>query len=276
MLLQPSSISWPTDLQPIPHVNDGCEQLRVTLHHLRTKEDLLRVLGQYIQFNAPFGAGVASLAGQVAVRRDLFGDSNEPIDIVSDRSSEIAAHIFAAAVEEFCGCSPQHSQSHRRLAQQALKAAGKFFGYKPDSLNVIVEPTRATESSTQKVQRGYGIGHRMNENALLHGIGFHIGSEQLAGEEFRIFDSFLRQEHHDLVEYMETVDPEISDVQTYIWFRLHTTVEDEHADHAVKAANLALQYYRGKQKVDAVKSRIVQGVAHFAKVQTDFIKRIAD
>lgn len=267
-------ITWLADLQPLPQSRGGCEQLRLALGQLRTHEDLLRILGRYVHFNAPFGAGVAHLASQVAVRQDLFGDETESVPMISDRSYDIAAQIFAAAVEEFCGSSPEHNQSHRRLAQDALRAAGKHFGYKGAALSKIVEPNRETDMAMQRAKSGYGIGQNMDEETLLQGIGFHIGSEQLAGEEFRIFDTFLREEHADLVRYMESVDPEVSNVQTYIWFKLHTTVEDEHADHAFQAANLALRYYRGHQDVGAVKERIIDGFINFADVQTNFLTHI--
>ncbi len=265
-------ITW-SELSALPDVQKGCEHLHVALEQLRTHGDLVRVLSRYVHFNAPFGAGVAHLASAVAQRPDLFGDPNTIEHYLSDRSYEVAAPLFAAAIDEFGGESAKY-QPHRTLAQNTVQAVGKFFGYNGASFKSLIDPNAETIIAMEGAKSGYGIGQVIDENALFQNMGFHIGSEQLAGEEFRIIDTFLRREHPALVSHMEMVDPEISDVQTYIWIALHTTVEDEHAELAFRAANLALRYYRGDQEPYEMRKQIVKGFVDFVKLQTEFLESI--
>ena len=87
----PTTPSWSAELEPLRQESNRC--LSIVLGQVQTKEDLLRVLGQYAAFNGPFGAGVAQLASQVAVHQDLFKDPQESVSVLADRSGEIAKFI---------------------------------------------------------------------------------------------------------------------------------------------------------------------------------------
>ncbi|HLD71853.1 MAG TPA: hypothetical protein VI873_04565 [Candidatus Peribacteraceae bacterium] len=266
----PTTPSWSAELEPLRQESNRC--LSIVLGQVQTKEDLLRVLGQYAAFNGPFGAGVAQLASQVAVHQDLFKDPQESVSVLADRSGEIAKHIFAAAVDEFGGADARYP-SHRTLAQYAVKGAGKFLGYEKTSLNAKLAPNETTLQAVEKVKTGYGFGASLDQWELLKSIGFHLGSEYLAGDEFRIIDAFLRERFPDLVASMETVSPEIAAIATSTWIKVHTTVEDEHAAHAVTAANLALEY---QEDPEYAKALITRGMQNFAKIQREFLAHMGE
>src|SRR5712692_4360634 len=103
-----------TDFEVILGTSQGCCTFRKTLERIRDEKELLRMLGRYISFNSVFGSGVASLAGQIGSRQDLFRDSEEALALIADRSVEVAAAIFFAAAGEF---GDRTRRTHRSLAQ---------------------------------------------------------------------------------------------------------------------------------------------------------------
>jgi len=233
----------------------------------------VRALGRYIQFNSTFGGGVANLAGEIAVRQDLFRDREEPVQILADRSVEVAADIFFAAVDEFDDRATNQRDTHRTLAQATLKATGRFFGYDLSALDAIVRPNETTLAAIRQVRAGYGISQVVDEAKLFRDLGFHMGSEILADEEFQVIDRFLRSRHGDLVDYLENTEVTINEAahRAYYWIRIHTSVEADHFAFAVKGANRALRYYVGPGRAADAKVGIVEGFREFAGVQAAFM-----
>src|ERR1044072_8696400 len=87
------------DVSPILETHDGGRTFERALRRRARGGELGRLLGQYIHFNSVFGSGVANLAGEIGARQDLFRDPEEAVSAVADRSVEVAAHIFYAAVD---------------------------------------------------------------------------------------------------------------------------------------------------------------------------------
>src|ERR1700682_4788660 len=81
--------------------HSGNKAFAAALERVANGYELLAALGRYVHFNSNFGCGVAHLAGQLGVRRDLFRDRAEPVEALADRSSEVASYIFFAAIDEF-------------------------------------------------------------------------------------------------------------------------------------------------------------------------------
>lgn len=261
------------DLTPILEPHLGNKVFTEVLNGIATNDELLRMLAHYIQFNSPFGGGVTNLAGEIAVRQDLFRDSNEPLGITADRSVEVASKIFFAAIDEFDDRATPHMDTHRTLAQATLKGAGQFFGYDASALNSVVCINEVTFAVIGKVREGYAVGQSVSEQNLFHAIGFHMGSEILADEEFRLLDGFLRKKYPELVDYLEKTKIKINGVQhaAYYWIRIHTTVEADHFAAATTGADIALQYYAGQESRDRIKKWILEGFAEFTAVQTEFM-----
>jgi hypothetical protein len=261
------------DLEPVLAEHTGNRTWEQTLGEIGDGRGLLRVLGRYIYFNASFGGGVANLAGEIAVRQDLFRDANEPVSMLADRSVEVAADIFAAAIDEFGDPSIAQRGTHRSLAQATLKAAGKFWGLAPDALDPVVRPTAALQSTIQRVRQGYGVNQSVDAEELFRGIGFHLGSEILADEEFRMLDAYLRESQKELVAHLERSEEEIGSVRcpAYLWIRIHTHVEADHFVFAVQGANRALGCFVGQQGAVTARDWILAGFREFAAVQTAFM-----
>jgi hypothetical protein len=262
-----------SDIEAVLATHCGNRIFAEALQRVVTGDELLCMLGRYIHFNSIFGSSVTSLAGEIAARQDLFRDADEVIEIIADRSVEVAADIFFAAIDEFGGHTTNHRKTHRSLAQATLKATGTFFGFDPARINNIVCLNESTSAAIYKVQEGYGVNQLMYEHEIFHSIGFHLGSEILADEEFRILDNFLLKKYPDLVKYLDKTKVTIGGSQypAYYWIRIHTSVEAEHFDVAVKGANHALRYYAGQESRTQIKDWIIEGVTDFTVVQGDFM-----
>ena len=266
------------DLAPVLAIHSGNATFRAVLLSALAPERLTRILAQYIQFNSAFGPGVANLAGEIAARQGLFRDPDEPLVIASDRAAHVASDFFYAAVDEFDDRATPWRDTHRTLAQATLKGVGVHFGYATDRLNEIAAVKGATEAAMAEVWEGYGIGARLEEERLFAAMGFHTGSEILADQEFVILDRHLREKHPDLVRSLEPMTVEILGERhnAYYWVRIHTGVEAEHFDAALKGVNAALRFYSGAVELGTAKDWILQGFSSFADVQQEFMASLAE
>lgn len=266
------------NLDPVLRAHRGNQDLERAFEQAGDPRQLLSVLGRYIQFNSAFGAGLANLAGEIAARQGLFRDAQEPLKIAADRAAEVASDFFFAAVDEFDDRATPWRDTHRTLGQATLKGAGAFFGYTPEQLNDVVRVNAATEAAMSRVWEGYGVGTRLEDPRLFSAMGFHTGSEILADQEFVIIDRTLRRDRADLVRALEAMKVEILGQKhnAYYWIRIHTGVEAEHFDAALKGVNNALRYYAGEADPGAVKGWILDGFTRFAGVQGDFMKGLAE
>lgn len=266
------------DLGPVLAGHRGNEALVAALDQAAQPERLLSVLGRYIQFNSAFGAGLANLAGEIAARQGLFQDPGETLRVAADRAAEVASDFFYAAVDEFDDRATPWRDTHRTLAQATLKGLGAFFGYTDEQLNAAVRINHATRRAMDEVWEGYGIGARLEESRLFSAMGFHTGSEILADQEFVLIDRHLRQGRPDLVRSLEAMRVPLLDQRhnAYYWIRIHTGVEAEHFDAALKGVNNALRFYAGPRAPEAVKADILAGFSRFAAVQSGFMAALAE
>lgn len=264
------------DIAPRLAIHKGNRIFSNVLSKIRNSNDLLRVLGHYIYLNAPFAGGVANLAGEIAVRQNLFIDVTEPVHNLADRATHVAADIFYACIDEFYDRSTPRRGTHRTFAQATLKGLGQYFNVDDTTLNDLIHPTTDLLQDTQRICDGYALNHALDETALFRAIGFHAGSEILADEEFRILDAFLQANYPDTVLYLKNHEVAIGDSArpAYHWVKIHTSVEADHFQFAMQGANDALRYYAGTQPLATVKEQILDGFDQFAEVQTEFMQHL--
>jgi len=266
------------DLQGVLSAHHGTQALELAVERAATPPLLLSVMARYIQFNSAFGPGLANLAGEIAARQGLFRDLQEPVTILADRAAEVAADFFYAAVDEFDDRATPWRDTHRTLAQATLKGMGAFFGYAPEQLNDVLRLNPATEDAIDLVWEGYGVGAHLEEGRLLGGMGFHTGSEILADQEFVALDRALRAHRPELVAALEGMKVPILGERhnAYYWIRIHTGVEAEHFDAALKGVNNALRFYAGGTPPETVKGWILDGFTRFADVQSAFMAALGE
>ncbi len=266
------------DLAPVLAAHRGTEALQRAVEGAATPGALLCVVGRYVQFNSAFGPGLANLAGEIAARQGLFRDPDEPLRLVADRAAEVAADFFYAAVDEFDDRLTPWRDTHRTLAQATLKAMGAYFGYTPRQLNDVIRINPATEASIARVSDGYGLGAALDDARLFRAMGFHTGSEVLADAEFNVLDQGLRKGHREMVEALQKTRVAIGGQEhdAYYWVRIHTSVEADHFDAALKGVNNAARFYAGASDPAAVKGWVLAGFREFADVQGAFMTALAE
>lgn len=265
-----------SDLEAPLREGAGQQALTAALRRIRTGEELVAMLGSFIHFNSIFGGCVANLAGEIAVRQDLFRSREEPVAMLADRSADVAAAIFFAAVDEFDDRVTRHRDTHRSLAQATLKGVAAYLGFDDDALNALTQPSPALLEALRNVREGYGVNQPVSDEALFRGIGFHLGSELLADAEFNAWNHFLRTEHAPLVAHLEAIRVRIDDTEhaPYFWIKVHTSVEVDHFDSAVRGADLALSTYAGAAGPAVARGWILEGFRRFAEVQTAYLTHL--
>jgi hypothetical protein len=266
------------DLAAVLDAHRGNAVLRAAFEGASEPAAFLRTLGRYVQFNSAFGPGLSNLAGEIAARQGLFRDEGEAVKILADRAAEVGSDFFYAAIDEFDDRATSWRDTHRTLAQATIKGAGAFFGYAPEQLNDVLQINAATEEAMRRVWRGYGIGEDLTEPRLFSGMGFHVGSEILADREFLIIDQVLKERRPDLVARLNATKVEILGEKhnAYYWIHIHTGVEAEHFDAALRGVNSALRFYAGAHDLAEVKGWILDGFSWFARVQSEFMEALAE
>jgi hypothetical protein len=266
------------DLQSTLESHTGNDDLRAAFEQAREPKRLLSVLGRYVQFNSAFGAGLANLAGEIAARQGLFLDAEEPVRLLSDRAADVAADFFYAAVDEFDDRATPWRDTHRTLAQATIKGTGLHLGFRLDQLDAAISINDETRAAMARVFDGYGVGARLEERALFEAMGFHVGSEILADREFVVIDETLRRTRAELVAALEAMKVDILGAKhnAYYWIRIHTGVEAEHFDAALKGVNRALGYYAGESEPSQIKAWILGGFERFARVQAGFMAALGE
>ena len=105
------------DVQKVLSSYQGSSYFQKTLDQ-STEQDISPTVIKYVYFNRLFGAGVAYLSSRLALQTSLFNDPNETSKLWSDRSMEVAACVFAAAIDEFGDRGLPSHPTHRTMAQQ--------------------------------------------------------------------------------------------------------------------------------------------------------------
>ncbi len=247
--------------------------------------DLIRFLGRYTAWNSVFGASVASLAGRIGRHQEFFLDEKEPVPSLADRSVFVASFFFDAARDEFDDRDIPERSTHRCLAQATIKGLigyaqkndPSFDATKAESL--VQEPDWLRELK-RDVVAGYGLGADHDRGALFSAMGFHLGSEVLADQEFSVFDQTLTAGQPDLVAYLKDTSFAIADetFRAYAWLGIHSGhgggVEADHFDYAIRGVRHALGYSPASAR-DELRSCILKGFDAFAKNHEAFFAKVA-
>ena len=245
------------------------------------RAQLVKFFARYISWNGFFGAGVATLAGKIARARRLFIDPEEQFVPAADRSVLVASYFFDAARDEFDDHESAERDPHRSLAQAFLK--GMIAEVLPDAdaarRNEITADPMWLTALNGAVATGYGAYRSDDLPTLFSAMGYHLGSEVLADQEFSIIDAILREKGKGLAERLESstvrIGPE--NHNAYIWIRIHSgtggAAEADHFAWATKGVNLALGYVPADVREDLAR-QAERGFLAFAHDQREFFAQV--
>ncbi len=246
----------------------------------------VRFLGRYASWNGFFGSGVATLSGKIGRCRGLFLDPDQAVSALADRSVYVASYFFDAARDEFDDRDTVHRDTHRCLAQSMLKglidyesAQGASDLAKPEALNALLDEPLWLKALNDRVAVGYGAGSADDWPTVFACIGYHLGSELLADQEFSIIDQTLRDEAPELVAYLREARINIAgqDHVAYQWVGIHSghggAAEADHFEWATQGAKLAFRFVPEKHH-DELRRQMHHGFLNFARDHREFFERV--
>jgi hypothetical protein len=247
---------------------------------------LVRFVGRYTSWNGFFGAGVATLAGRIARSRRLFLEPGVPVAAVADRSVLVASYFFDAAVDEFDDRSTRHRDTHRCLAQAAVLGVLDYaVDHGPpelselDHVNALLAEPDWLIALNAKVATGYGHGMPETAPALFRSMGYHLGSEVLADEEFSVLDAALHRHAPAVVAHLESVTVEVGGErhEGWKWFRVHSGhgggAEADHFAWAVEGVERAFGFSDPAQR-EALRAEVLAGFREFAADHDQFFAKV--
>jgi hypothetical protein len=240
---------------------------------------LVRFLGRYISWNSGFGSGVASLAAKIGRSRRLFFDPHEPITACADRSVHVGSFFFDAARDEFDDRDTAHRDTHRTLAQAALKATAAFYGLSAEEVNrSLAEPLWLT-SLGARTQTGYGLGAPDDHASVFRAMGFHLGSEILADTEFSNIDRHLRALRPELVAHLQATRVHLAGQEhdAWFWIGVHSghgnAVEADHFAWAIEGVTEAFRFVPEHLR-HGLTHELIGGFDQFAAIHQEFFAQV--
>lgn len=246
----------------------------------------VRFLGRYASWNGFFGSGVATLSGKIGRCRGLFRDPDQPVQALADRSVHVASFFFDAARDEFDDRDTVHRDTHRCLAQSTLKglidfeaARGAHALRDADALNALLDEPLWLRALNDRVATGYGAGSADDWPTVFTCIGYHLGSELLADQEFSIIDATLRGQAPDLVAHLRATTVNIAGVEHagYQWIAIHSGhgggAEADHFEWATQGARLAFRFVPPRHH-DELRRQMHHGFVAFARDHREFFERV--
>lgn len=250
-------------------------RVRDRLQGLTAPPQLLRFFIHYASWNGAFANGVSALTSLIGRQRGLFREAGFP-SAVADRSNFVASFFFDAARDEYDDHINPERDSHRCMAQAALIAMKDFFGL-PEALLDADEPA-AVLTLNDGVLAGYTGLEQMGQGAVAQtfsAMGYHLGSELLADEEFSLIDQHMRQHQDPLVQHLmrTTVTLAGATHRCYAWVGVHSGhgggVEAEHFEHAAQGARHALAYLPAEHTAEAM-AALAAGFRRFDRDHASF------
>ena len=257
-------------------VNLKKEQLNDDITKILSEDSskMLDFVSNYIYWNGFFAGCVINLASRFHLGLELNAyEPNCPQEeFFQTRGHRVAGLIFAAAEDEY---SDEHCKldgvriEHKTMAWFTLNKMFNFY-------NVDIT-RRKTNTSTHHIvsrtKKGYGFNEKSNFLNLAKQLGFHIGSEKIASYEFEIISNKIQELYPDLVSDLKSREL-IKGINAFSWFEVHGSVEDAHANYALDAAQILIDYIDSRDeflKKDVIKE-IQDGFNDFSILQDDFFK----
>ncbi|HEV8693690.1 MAG TPA: hypothetical protein VGQ93_05795, partial [Lysobacter sp.] len=188
-----------------------------------------------------------------------------------------------AARDEFDDRDTVHRDTHRCLAQSMLKGSIDFErrqrAIDDAVLAGLLRDPEWLSVLNERVAAGYGNGAPDRLDAIFAGIGYHLGSELLADQEFSIIDRTLRELASPLVAYLQESRVNIAgqEHRAYQWIAIHSGhgggAEADHFEWATQGARLAFRFVPAERH-DALHESLHQGFRDFARDHREFFTRV--
>lgn len=219
------------------------------LNRIGTNEKKLMIfIHNFVDYNIPFSAGAVNFIANLQL-------SNNFEKRMYDASAEIAGLIFESIIDDFID-GTENRMINKKMALEFRKNSYQILKQKEQSFEPINFSEQILYTSSKRTY---------NEAA---GLGFHTCSKLLAYKEFNIVNSYLKKNWPDLIQDLESVI--IKNRNAYSWVHLNSVYEEDNANLAFQACEIAKKYYN-KQNFDL---HLYEGAKDFIRVQDDCFTKI--
>jgi len=244
------------------------QRMRRQLDAVASEAALIRFLHRFVLFNDALAARVPFVAGLIHLTPNVFLDPSEGVDFCRQANGRVAAYVAEAASDEY-HLDAEGSGVHQHLSQRFLNGVLTFHRVDraafdrdhplPPVLDRILDEARAKFLDERTAP------------AIFRALGFHVGLEFFAHQEFNLVDAWLRARFPALVEALEQ---ERGSRSEYIWLALHTVVEIGHYRAGIEALKSALRFYRHPEEKPAMADLIKEGFNAFVDLQSRYYDAI--
>jgi len=241
---------------------------------ISSEDEILDFFSNYTYWNGIFAGCVVNLASRFHLGLELgLYDVNSPEeDFFQTRGHRVAGLIFAAAEDEYSddNCKVEGVRvEHKTMAWFMMNKMYEFF-------NKDIS-TRSVNSMMKQVvdeaKIGYGFQQESEFINLVRQLGFHIGSEKIASYEFGILAEKMKEIYPELTAWLENQEM-IKGINAFSWIEVHGPVEDAHANYALDAAQMIIDYIGTRDETLQIKviEELKGGFIDFINHQDGFFK----
>ncbi|MCP4809104.1 MAG: hypothetical protein GY913_13195 [Proteobacteria bacterium] len=249
---------------------------------MRSNTSLVRFFARYTSWNGYFGSGVAALAAKCGRSRKVFMDRNQPIEQLADRSVFVGSFFFDAARDEFDDRDTVHRDTHRCLAQATLSGLITYSRLtETGEINMLLSDPVWLDALQERVAVGYGARSADTPASIFRAMGYHLGSEVLADEEFSLIHTAMEQANPDLVKWLDGHSVTIAGQEhnAWYWVKIHSGhgggVEADHFDWAIKGVRRGFQFSKPTLHPE-LKKQVFLGFDDFARDHAEFFTNVGE
>ena len=236
------------------------------------ESQVLDFFSNYTYWNAVFAGLVVNLSSRfhLGLELGLYEVDSPEEDFFQTRGHKVAGLIFAAAEDEYAdeNCRVEDVRiEHKTMAWFMMNKMYEF--YNLDIADRKISPMMHDVMNDTKY--GYGFQCDSEFLDLAKHLGFHIGSEKVASLEFGILADKMKEIKPALTAWIEAQEL-VDGINGFSWIEVHGPVEDAHANYALDAAQIIVDYIgtRDSELQQKVIDSICEGFNDFSNLQTKF------
>jgi len=236
------------------------------------QDQILDFFSNYIHWNGVFAGCVVNLASRfhLGLNYGIYEPGTTEDIFFKTMGHKVAGLIFAAAEDEYAdeNCKDEDQRiEHKTMAWFTLNKMYEF--YDADISSRKLHPMM--NSVLTEVRMSYGVQQESEFLDLVRQLGFHIGSEKVASYEFGILADKMKETHPALTAWMEAQEM-TEGINAFSWVEVHGPVEDAHANYAIDAAQMIVDYVgsRDYELCELVMRELKAGFKDFSDHQDFF------
>jgi hypothetical protein len=231
------------------------------LQTIGSDDAMMHFLHRFVVFNDALAARVPFLAGLIHLTPNLFLDPDADEDFCRQSNGRIAAYVVEAASDEY-RMTEDRSLVHQYLSQRFFRGVLAHYGVDGAGFDRRYPLPAALDALLDEARTTY-FRHRSASN-IFAALGFHVGLEFFADQEFNLVDRYLRAQHAPLVASLER--PAV-DGAAYLWLATHTVVEIGHYRAGLEALRAAVMHCHPRDQAPHALACIKDGFNAFIDLQ---------